>query len=181
MNTMKYLAGYPEPLVEQVRQLMAQGWLAALLVQRYPDAHAVRTDAALYGYVAEIKAAFMRNAEPLSRVTYDNRLQAVRQALGTHTAISRVQGGKLKAKREIRIAGLFRDLPAPFLRMIAVHELAHLKAREHDKAFYQLCRHMEPDYHRYELDLRAYLCHLESGGAALWPARRQEAGRADPA
>ena len=133
----------------------------------------MRTDAALYDYVAGLKAAFMRKAEPLSRVTYDNKLHVVRHALGTHTAISRVQGGKLKAKREIRIAGLFRDMPPEFLRMIAVHELAHLKEREHDKAFYQLCAHMEPDYGQYELDLRAYLCHLEAGGEALWSTFQQ--------
>ena len=179
---MKYLSAYPEPLVSQVRRLMDEGRLAPLLAQRYPAAHAVRTDAALYAYVGELKAAFMRKAEPLSRVNYDNRLQVVRHALGTHTAISRVQGGRLKAKREIRIAGLFRDLPAEFLRMIAVHELAHLKEREHDKAFYQLCAHMEPAYGQYEFDLRAYLCHLEAGGEALWPTcqpGRTRSGDAD--
>jgi len=180
MTTMKYLCGYPEPLVSQVRQLIAEGQLAPLLASRYPAAHAVRTDAALYAYVTELKAAFMRKAEPLSRVNYDNRLHVVRHALGTHTAISRVQGGRLKAKREIRIAGLFRDLPPEFLRMIAVHELAHLKEREHGKAFYQLCAHMEPGYCQYEFDLRAYLCHLEVGGEALWSASRPgHAGMAD--
>jgi predicted metal-dependent hydrolase len=70
---------------------------------------------------------------------------------------SRVQGGQLKAKREIRIAGVFRTTPADFLKMIVVHELAHLKERAHDKAFYQLCEHMEPDYHQLEFDLRVYL------------------------
>jgi UTP pyrophosphatase len=172
MTTMKYLSAYPEPLVSQVRRLMDEGRLAPLLARRYPAVHGVRTDAALYAYVSELKAAFMRKAEPLSRVNYDNRLHVVRHALGTHTAISRVQGGRLKAKREIRIAGLFRDLPVEFLRMIVVHELAHLKEREHDKAFYQLCAHMEPGYGQYEFDLRAYLCHLEAGGEALWPVCR---------
>ncbi|WP_205754893.1 M48 family metallopeptidase [Azoarcus sp. DD4] len=170
MSTMKYLSAYPAPLVAQVRQLMEDGRLAALLAGRYPAGHAVRTDAALYDYVAELKAGFMRKAEPLSRVNYDNKLHVVRHALGTHTTISRVQGSKLKAKREIRIASLFRDTPPEFLRMIVVHELAHLKEREHDKAFYQLCAHMEPNYHQYEFDLRVYLCHLEAGGAALWSA-----------
>lgn len=168
MSTMKYLGGYPAALVAQVRQLIDEGRLAAILVQRYPLAHVVRTDSALYDYVNGLKADFMRKAPPLSRVNYDNTLHVVRHALGTHTAISRVQGGKLKAKREIRVASVFRDMPPEFLRMIVVHELAHLKERDHDKAFYQLCTHMEPAYHQLEFDLRVYLCHLEAGGAALW-------------
>ncbi|MBR0567716.1 M48 family metallopeptidase [Azoarcus sp. L1K30] len=167
---MKYLAAYPQGLVDQVRQLMAQQRLADVLVQRYPDAHEVRTDGALYDYVTTLKADFMRKAAPLSRVLYDNKLHVVRHALGTYTAISRVQGGKLKAKREIRIASVFRDMPPAFLRMIVVHELAHLKEREHDKAFYQLCTYMEPAYHQLEFDLRVYLCHLDAGGQPLWSA-----------
>jgi len=55
--------------------------------------------------------------------------------------------------------------------MIVVHELAHLRVRDHDKAFYQLCLHMEPDYHQYEFDLRAYLVYRDAGGEALWATR----------
>jgi len=44
--------------------------------------------------------------------------------------------------------------------MIVVHELAHLKERAHDKAFYALCTHMAPDYHQLEFDLRLYLTQL---------------------
>jgi predicted metal-dependent hydrolase len=32
-----------------------------------------------------------------------------------------------------------------------------LKEREHGKAFYALCLHMEPDYHQLEFDLRLWL------------------------
>lgn len=60
MNAMKHLSGYPESLIAQVRQLMDEGRLAALLAKRYPAAHAVRTDAALYDYMAGLKAAFAR-------------------------------------------------------------------------------------------------------------------------
>jgi len=48
-----------------------------------------------------------------------------------------------------------------------VHELAHLKQKQHDKAFYQLCCHMEPDYHQLEFDLRLYLTHLDFGASYL--------------
>jgi len=166
---MKYLAGYPAPLLEQVRQLVAEDRLGALLGQRYSDGvHDIQTDRALYGYVSELKSEFMRKAEPLSKVMFDNKLHVIRNALGTHTTVSRVQGGKLKAKREIRVASLFKEVPLAWLRMIVVHELAHMKEREHDKAFYALCRHMEPDYHRLEFDLRLYLEHLGMGGKRLW-------------
>jgi len=93
----------------------------------------------------------------LDKVHYDNRLGIEHHALGLNTAISRVQGGKLKAKKEIKISSFFKAAPADFLRMIVVHELAHLKERNHDKAFYQLCQHMEPDYHQLEFDCRVYL------------------------
>jgi len=166
----KYLAGYPAALVEQVRRLIEADGLGEVLLRKYPQAHGVRTDKALYDYVQELKGEYLRNTAPLSKVAFDSRLHVIKNALGTHTAISRVQGNKLKSKREIRVATLFRDMPPEFLRMIAVHELAHLKEREHDKAFYQLCRHMEPDYFQMEFDLRAYLCHLEAGRRPLWGA-----------
>lgn len=176
---MKYLAGYPATLLDQVRQLMAEDKLGALLSGRYPDgAHAVQTDRALYDYVSELKSDFMRKAEPLSKVMYDSKLHVIKNALGTHTTVSRVQGGKLKAKREIRVASLFREVPLEWLRMIVVHELAHMKEREHDKAFYALCRRMEPDYHRLELDLRLYLEHLNTGGKRLWSGAPGAAGAA---
>jgi predicted metal-dependent hydrolase len=155
--SLKYLSGYPPHLLVEVGELLAQRRLKALIAQRYPDAHDLRTDGALYAYVTDMKARHMRNAPPLSRIAYDSTLHVVRNALGTHTAVSRVQGGKLKAKREIRIAALFRDAPEPFLRMIVVHELAHLKEREHGRPFYALCRHMEPAYHQLEFDVRLWL------------------------
>ncbi len=163
-----YLAGYPAELAEQAQHLIASGRIGAILRGKYPQAHAVRSDKALYDYVQALKSAHLRNAAPLARVAFDGKLQELRNALGTHTRVSRVQGGKLKAKREIRIATAFRDMPDEFLRMIVVHELAHLKEPDHDKAFYQLCRHMEPDYHQLEFDLRVYLGYLEAGGEPLW-------------
>ncbi|MDO8926127.1 MAG: DUF45 domain-containing protein [Sideroxyarcus sp.] len=157
-----YLSGYPAHLIAQVQDLIAQDKLAELLRQKYPQAHDVRTDKALYDYVQEIKNEHMGNVGQLSKVAYDSKLHVIKNALGTHTTISRVQGGNLKSKREIRIAAMFREMPAEFLRMIVVHELAHMKEREHGKAFYQLCMHMEPDYPQLEFDLRAYLTYLEA-------------------
>lgn len=168
-----YLAGYPAALVAQVRSLIEQDQLANLLQQKYLLAHEVRTDKALYGYVQEIKNEFLRNAGQLSKVEFDSKLHIIKNALGTHTSISRVQGANLKTKREIRVSVLFKEMPPEFLRMIVVHELAHMKHRAHDKAFYQLCRHMAPDYPQLEFDLRAYLTYLDAGGLVLWTERTQ--------
>jgi predicted metal-dependent hydrolase len=165
---LKFLGAYPAHLLDQVRRLLNEGKLADHLRQRYPNAHAVRTDKALYTYVQDLKDEYLRNAEPVAKVGFDSKIGIVQQALGLHTAISRVQGNKLKAKHEIRIGSLFRDAPPEFLRMIVVHELAHLKEKQHDKAFYKLCCWMEPDYHQFEFDLRLYLTQLELGGERLW-------------
>lgn len=168
MSSLKYLAHYPEPVQERVRELLAQDRVGELLLEKYPRAHDVRSDKALYAYVAGLKGEFLRSSDPLDKVAYDNTLHPIRHALGTHTTVSRVQGGRLKAKREIRVATLFREGPPEFLRMIVVHELAHFREREHDKAFYALCTRMEPDYHQLEFDLRLYLTHVDAHGKLAW-------------
>ncbi len=165
-----YLAGYPAHLVDSVRHAIAQGKLAGILLRKYPQAHDIRTDRALYDYVQDIRNRHLKNTAVVNKVAYDSKLQTLQKALGTHTAIGRIQGGKIKAKREIRIAWLFRDMPLEFLRMIVVHELAHLKESEHNKGFYQLCQYMEPDYFQLEFDLRSYLSYLDAGGEAIWAA-----------
>lgn len=152
-----YLRGYPAQLQQQVHNLIEQGRLAAHVQERFPEPHAVRSESALYSYVQALKSEHLRSSPPLSKAVYDPKLHILHNALGTHTAISRVQGTQLKAKREIRIASLFKEAPAAFLKMIVVHELAHLKEREHGKAFYALCEHMEPDYHALELGTRLWL------------------------
>jgi len=157
MLQIKYLAGYPESLLLQVATLMDSGQLGSWLANRYPERHEIQTDRALYDYVSDIKQRYLKNAPALARVQYDNKLHPVKGTLGTNAFVSRVQGGKLKSKNEIRIATLFRDTPPQLLRMIVVHELAHLKVKDHDKAFYQLCCHMEPHYHQLEFDLRLWL------------------------
>jgi UTP pyrophosphatase len=157
LPALKYLSGYAPDLLAQASRLIEQGRLGEAVLRRYPETHEVRTDPALYDYVGELKSRFMRNAQAIAKVAYDGRLQVVQHALGTHTTIARVQGNRLKAKREIRVASLFKEAPAAFLKMIVVHELAHLKEREHDKPFYALCTHMEPAYHQLEFDTRLWL------------------------
>ena len=168
MTPLPYLQAYPEATRAQVRALLDQGRVAQWLTDKYQQGHGLRTDRALYDYVQDAKNSHLRGADPLSKVAFDSKLHVVQNALGTHTTISRVQGSRLKTKHEIRIASLFKDAPAEFLRMIVVHELAHLRERAHDKAFYKLCTHMEPDYHQLEFEVRVYLTHLDACGQRLW-------------
>jgi len=160
----KYLQGYPPQLQQQVMQMVAENRLGDYLARRYPGRHQVQSDKALYGYTLELKQEYLRNAPAIDKVLYDNRLDLTHRALGLHTAVSRVQGGRLKAKKEIRVAALFKEAAPEFLNMIVVHELAHLKEAEHNKAFYKLCQHMLPDYHQLEFDLRLYLTWRELAG-----------------
>ena len=166
--SLPFLRAYPQALQHQVQTLISQNSLASWLLTRYPQAHGIRTDGALYAYVQDIRLSHMRSAASLSKVAYDSKLQVIAHALGTHTRISRVQGAKLKTKHELRVASIFKVAPEDFLRMIVVHELAHLRQKDHDKGFYQLCEHMEPRYHQLEFELRVYLTYLDSGGSALW-------------
>lgn len=160
MTELTYLQGYPEHLLAQVRTLIREQRLGAVLQQRYPGTHSVTSDKALYQYVVGLKNAYLRNAPPVDKVAWDSKIHVIKNALGLHTAVSRIQGAKLKAKAEIRIATVFKKAPADLLRMITVHELAHLKEKQHDKAFYQLCCHMEPRYHQLEFDTRLWLTQL---------------------
>ncbi|BCQ71846.1 hypothetical protein PEQA60_58360 [Pseudomonas sp. Eqa60] len=169
MTALKYLQAYPVALQQQVRQLIDEQRLGGYLSQRYPGRHAVQSDKALYSYALELKQEYLRNAPAIDKVLFDNRLDLTHRALGLHTTVSRVQGGKLKAKKEIRIASLFKEAAPEFLRMIVVHELAHFKESDHNKAFYKLCEHMLPGYHQLEFDLRVYLTWRDLQGKAGAP------------
>ena len=59
---------------------------------------------------------------------------------------------------------MFKSVPEAFLEMIVVHELAHFKEKEHNKAFYKLCEHMQSNYHQVEFDLRLYLTQVDISG-----------------
>lgn len=161
LDFLKYIQHYSEPTKKQVLALIKEDKLGEYLKNRYPKQHDIKTDKALFEYVVELKNRYMKNTPALSKVIYDSKMSVIHNALGTHHIVSRVQGSKLKSKNEIRIASIFKNVPQEFLEMISVHELAHFKEREHNKAFYNLCLHMQPSYHQLEFDLRLYLTDLE--------------------
>ncbi len=138
--------------------------LPDILLQKYPTGHNYKTDKNLYDYTLAIKNSYLKKSQPINKVIYDGKIHVINNALGMHTFASRVQGSKLKNKNEIRVASVFKNVPEPFLRMIIVHELAHFKEKEHNKAFYKLCTYMEPDYHQLEFDTRLYLTCIDHFG-----------------
>ena len=160
-DSLRYLSGYSEALIGRVQLMLDEGRLGAHLLAKYPAPHEVNSDRLLRVYVQELKATHLRTSPPLSKICFDSRLHLVHNALGTHTFVSRPQGGKLKAKRELRISSLFKRSPEPLLKMIVAHELAHLREKEHNAAFYQLCVHIDEAYHQHELDARLYLIYQE--------------------
>lgn len=164
MDSLKYIAHYPEWIKKQVLELIKDGRLAEHLKKKYPTSHNIKTDKALFAYVNELKNSHMKNAPSLSKAVYDSKINVIHNALGTHHIISRVQGSKLKSKNEIHIASLFKNAPIEFLDMIVVHELSHFKEREHNKAFYSLCEYMQPSYHQVEFDVRLYLTQIDIFG-----------------
>lgn len=161
---LKYLDHYSEAVKAQVRKLIETERLSSFILRKYPTAHTFKTDRSLYDYTIELKNSYLKKSQPISKVVFDGKIHVINNALGMHTFASRVQGSRLKNKNEIRVASLFRHVPEPFLRMIIVHELAHLKEKEHNKAFYQLCQYMEADYHQLEFDTRLYLTCIDHFG-----------------
>ncbi len=169
MKKLKYLNHYPQAIQQQVQTLLDANRLENYLTTKYPTPHNYKNDKALFLYVQDIKNEYMKKTSPLSKAVYDGKINVIHNALGTHHFVSRVQGSKLKAKNEIRIASLFKSVPEEFLQMIVVHELAHFKEKEHNKPFYKLCEHMFSEYHQVEFDLRLYLTHMDlSGKIAVW-------------
>ncbi|QYJ91388.1 M48 metallopeptidase family protein [Shewanella halotolerans] len=161
MSSLPYLQGYRPELISQVNELVETNRLRSVLERRYPDGHTIRSDKALYDYTMALKNRYLKKSSPLSKVIFDDKITLKKQALGLHSYVAKNHGGKTKSKNEIRIAARLKEVPEPLLRMVVVHELAHLKEKDHNKAFYQLCCHMLGDYHQLEFDLRLWLTMLD--------------------
>ena len=157
----QYVGQYPLEIQKKVQALVDDARLHDFLVERHPIRHVIYGDHELREYVMEIKNHYMKKSSPLSKIIYDDKIHVIHNALGLHTYVSRVQGGKLKSKNELRVSTVFKKASDGMLKMIVVHELAHLKEKEHNKAFYRLCVHMMPDYHQVEFETRLYLLLLE--------------------
>ncbi len=161
---LKYISSYSPEIQTQVKTMLDEKTLSKYLLSKYPQSHGIVNDKLLRNFVINLKNQYLKKSAPLSKVKFDEKIHVINNALGLHSFVSRVQGGKLKRKNEIRISTVFKSAPEEFLEMITVHELAHLKEKDHNKAFYQLCQHMLPNYHQIELDLRIYLTQIDAIG-----------------
>ncbi|WP_312564570.1 hypothetical protein [Comamonas sp.] len=97
-----YLQAYPAALQQQVAALIqkplgVEQWLSA----RYSQPHNTRSDKAPYAYTDALKAENLRKAGSLHRVSYDNKIHVVRNALGLHTRTAVVHGRWLNVRHEI--------------------------------------------------------------------------------
>ncbi|NQZ52129.1 MAG: M48 family metallopeptidase [Moritella sp.] len=163
-TALKYLSAYSDQVKSQVKLMLEEDKLSQFLLTKYPTTHVITNDKKLREYVMDLKNNYLKKSSPISKIIYDPKIHVVNNALGLHTFVSRVQGNKLKSKNEIRISEMFKNCPEPFLKMIVVHELAHVREKNHDKAFYKLCEHMLPDYHQLEFEMRLYLTQVELKG-----------------
>lgn len=151
------LSGYSEDVISTVEELINSKKLKSYIDSKYPDKHDITNDKALFLYLQQIKKCYMKNSSPVHKVSFDNNINRVYKALGLNLTISRSHGRKTKSRNEIKIASIFKKAPIDFLRMIVIHEIAHLKVKDHDKKFYNLCLNMDNNYHQLEFDLRLYL------------------------
>jgi UTP pyrophosphatase len=157
MSAWKYIDGAPVGWSNQIKGLWEKGKLGRYLQLKYPENHEVNNDKLLFIYVNQIKNEYLKKSPQISKISFNGKLDYAYRALGVNSAQTRLQGCKLKTKFEIKISTVFKNAPERFLRMIVVHELVHLKERNHSKAFYNLCEHIEPEYHQLEWDTRLYL------------------------
>ncbi len=159
-RALRFIAHYPASLRAQARRLFEEDLVRGYLEQRYGDLdvrHEIQNNGALYQMAMALKRRHMSSSPPVAKVRYCDKISTLKRALGLHTYATRVHGAKLKTKHELRIASVYKEAPLAFLETVVVHELAHLREKDHGRAFSNLCHHMLPDYDQRELDMRLWL------------------------
>ena len=154
---LSFLDSYSKKIQNKIRTLIEDNELEDYIKDQYPENHNIKTDKALFSYAQEIRKKHMKKARPAHKVVFDEGDDNVYNALGDNINEKILADNGHKVKNVIRISSLFKDAPAELFHMVVVHELAHLKEREHSKNFFRLCEHMDPDYEQHEFDLRLYL------------------------
>ena len=155
MTKIDYFQGYPQNIRDHFEHLIKNGNIRSYLLKKYPVGHQINTDKQLYEYANKLKQNFMKKSPQINKVKYVKQKDLILNSLGTHTSISH--------KHEIRIAVSLKNAPEEMLQMLVVHELAHLKEKDHSNAFYNLCEYMQPDYCDVEVDTLLFLSLVDQG------------------
>ncbi len=156
-----YLSGYSSETIEQVKLLIETDQLDEYCNRTFGEAHTIRSEQALYDFAMDIKRKYLRQAPPLRKVIWDDKIEWLSNALGLQITRYNRSKSNIQSRNEIRISSLFKTAPLSILRMIVVHELAHLKEKEHNKSFYKLCSNIEPNYYQLEFGARLFLINRE--------------------
>lgn len=154
---LSFLEEYSQEEQSEIRSLMEEGKLESYINARYPEKHDIITDKALFTYTQGIRKKYMKKCPPAHKVVFDDKNETAYNALGDKDNELILTDNGHKIKNVMRIASLFKTAPAELFYMVVVHELAHLKDREHSRNFYRLCEHMDNDYYEHENDLKLYL------------------------
>ncbi len=67
------------------------------------------------------------------------------------------QWGSCSGKNVLSFNTMMMKLPHDVIQYIIVHELAHIKLKHHQKAFWQLVEHYVPDYRAQVTELKNYM------------------------
>lgn len=152
-----FLDEYPDKVQNKIRTIIEEDKLEAYLEDLYPEKHKINTDKALFEYVQDLRKKYMKKAAPAHKVVFEDKNETIFNALGDNINDLILFDNGHKIKNVIRIAEFYQNAPVELFHMVVVHELAHIKEREHDNNFFRLCKHMDGDYDQHEFDLRLYL------------------------
>lgn len=164
----KFLKGYDSNLLTQVNKLIEENKLGDYLKSKYNMEKNLNNDKDLYNLGISIKNQYMKNVKTPDKIYFDNKIEFSNQALGLNSFIPKIQGKKIKIINDIKISSRFKKLPYEFTYNVLVHEIAHLKEKNHSKSFYMLCQNISPDYFQIDFDLRLYLTYNDIFKQILW-------------
>ena len=159
-------APIPVALQEQARDLLEQGQLANVLLRGIPAPQRAQRQGPVR-LRARAEDSLLAQRWYGQQGAFDNKIHVVRNALGLHTAVSRVQGSRLAAKHEIRIASMFKRSSDEFLRMIVVTNWPTCVKRTTTRRFTSCAVTWSRSITSTSLTC-ACTTHMEHAGARLW-------------
>ncbi len=126
-----------------------QGWIEAHLAKRqaYLEAHPPLTEVEIETLRSKAKAYLP------GRVSYWAQRMGVKPT-GIHITSARTRFGSCSGKNSISFSLYLMQFPAEAIDYVVVHELAHIRHKNHSPAFYAEVAKYLPDYKRRQAMLR---------------------------